>query len=521
MIMIKICLTILLSLACLFQGNAQGFQSDWFNLDATKDSVEGLSVELFYSRSETVGLQPVVVAVIDDGVDVFHQDLKGKIWINEAEIPDNSIDDDKNGYVDDIYGWNYLGNPTGENIKYENLEITRLYRDYKGQFDGQDAANLSKAEKSKYKEYLEIESVYKEAYDEVNGQFNEYAQLAALYEGASNYVMERDSLSELTMEDIMAFQPLDEDEEQIQNFLVVARQQGLLEYLESAGDYLNEAISYHYNLDFNPRDIVNESEAAVLGIAYGNNMVWAENPEHGTHVSGIIGAKRGNAKGINGVASNARIMALRAVPNGDERDEDIANAIRYAVDNGALVVNMSFGKSYSPQHELVWEAIQYAKDNDVLLIHAAGNDGLNIDKYGNFPNGTMGKKYSIDNWITVGASSLYADSTLIAPFSNYGRQQVDVLAPGVEILSLTPNDGTDSFSGTSMAAPVITGMAVVLRGAYPALTAKQIKQIIIESVQDEGKLVVNVDNESIKLKKVIRYPGIPNLEKALAIGAKM
>lgn len=514
-------LTIVLLVVCFLQGNAQSFQSDWFNLDADQDSVSGLSIDLFYSRSEVVSLQPVIVAVIDDGVDVFHEDLKGKIWINEAEIPDNGIDDDDNGYVDDIYGWNYLGNPTGENIRFENLEITRLYRDYKSRFEGREISSLSKSEESDYKIYLEIEAAYTDAYDDLNAEFNEYAQLAALYEGASNFIMKRNGVTQLTIDDIMAFQPLDEDEEQIQNFLIMARQQGLLEYLESAGDHLNEAISYHYNLDFNPRSIVNESEAEALGTAYGNNMVWAENPEHGTHVSGIIAAKRENEKGIDGVASNAKIMALRAVPNGDERDEDVANAIRYAVDNGALVVNMSFGKSYSPQCELVWEAIQYAKDNDVLLIHAAGNDGINIDKYENFPDGTLGKKHSVDNWITVGASSLYADSMLVAPFSNYGRKQVDVLAPGVEILSLIPNDGMASFSGTSMAAPVLTGMAVILRGAYPALTAEQIKDIIIKSVSDEGKLVVRVDGEPVKLKKVIRYPGIPNLDKAVSIGSQM
>jgi subtilisin family serine protease len=366
-----------------------------------------------------------------------------------------------------------------------------------------------------------LEEAYTEAFDELNEEFNEYAQLAALYEGASSFVMERDGLEQLTIDDIIAFQPLDEDEQQIQNFLLMARQQGLLDYLEGTGEYLNESLSYHYNLDFNPRSIVNESEAEELGIAYGNNMVWAENPEHGTHVSGIIAAQRNNEKGIDGVAVNAKIMALRVVPNGDERDEDVAKAIRYAVDNGARVVNMSFGKSYSPDCDLVWEAIEYANENDVLLIHAAGNDGINIDRYENFPDGTLGKKYSIDNWITVGASSLYADSLLIAPFSNYGRRQVDVLAPGVEILSLIPNDDMASFSGTSMAAPVISGMAVVLRGAYPALSANQIKKLIIDSVSDESKLLVNLDGKPVKLKKIIRYPGVPNLNKAMILGGQM
>lgn len=519
--MYRIPLTIVLGVACFIEVNAQSLKTDWFNLDAVEDSVMGISANLIYQQSNELDFQTVIVAVIDDGVDVFHEDLEGKIWINADEIPDNGIDDDKNGYVDDIYGWNYLGNPTGENVKFENLEITRLYRSYKKQFEGKNESDLSKAEKADYGKYQSIEADYNEAFDEINGEYNDYAQLAALYQGASSFVMEREGIEQLTLDAIIAFQPMDEDEEQIQNFLLVARQQGLLDYLEGASDYLNEAISYHYNLDFYPRETVNESEAEALGIFYGNNMVWAENPEHGTHVSGIIAAKRENEYGINGVASNARIMALRAVPNGDERDKDVANAIRYAVDNGAKVVNMSFGKSYSPEYNLVLDAIEYAKQNDVLLIHAAGNDGFNIEKNENYPDGTLGKKYSTDNWISVGASSLYADSMLIAPFSNYGKKEVDVLAPGVEILSLVPNDGTDSFSGTSMAAPVVTGMAAVLRGAYPDFTAIQIKDLIIKSVSDQGKLVVKVDGDIVKLKKVVRYPGIPSLERALTLGAQM
>lgn len=493
------------------------YDGDWFNLSPEQNDVYGISVNEAYKYFNDLELQPVIVAVIDDGVDISHPDLEGKLWKNSNEIPDNGIDDDGNGYIDDVYGWNYLGNPNGENIEHENVEIVRLYRPLKERFENVNPESVSKADKSAYKEYLAYKEAYEEKINELNEEYSQYAQLAALYQGATAYMKEQLKTEDLTINDLLMYEPESEDDGQVRDFLVMAEQEGLNQYLLDNDSYFESSIKYHYNIDYNPRSIVNEDWAAQNNTAYGNNMVWAGEPDHGTHVAGIIGAVRHNDDGMNGIAKNARIMSLRVVPDGDERDKDIALAIRYAVDNGAKVINMSFGKDYSPNEELVHSAVKYASANDVLLIHAAGNDAENNDKIGNYPDGTLGKRKSYDNWITVGASGPLRDTTFIAEFSNYGKKSVDILAPGVEILSLVSGGGVDSYSGTSMAAPVVSGLATVLRGAYPNISAKEIKKIILQSADIDKKLRVAFIGDDLKLKKLIRNPGTPSLFMALVL----
>lgn len=203
---------------------------------------------------------------------------------------------------------------------------------------------------------------------------------------------------------------------------------------------------------------------------------------HGTHVAGIIGAIRGNKLGADGVADNVLLMSLRAVPNGDEQDKDIALAIRYAADNGAQVINMSFGKSYSPNQKEVYEAILYAESKGVLLIHAAGNDAENVDKEPNFPTSMYSfQTKPFDNYLTIGASTNEPKSKLVASFSNYGQKGVDVFAPGYQIYNSVPQSDYKVLQGTSMAAPMVAGVAALLKSYFPSLTMKQIKDVILQS----------------------------------------
>jgi cell wall-associated protease len=266
---------------------------------------------------------------------------------------------------------------------------------------------------------------------------------------------------------------------------------------------------------------------------YGNNDVTGPDAKHGSHVAGIIGADRYNNIGIMGVANNVSIMAIRVVPTGDERDKDVANGIRYAVDNGAKVINMSFGKGYKWDKKVVDEAVKYAEEKGVLLVHAAGNDNLNNDTADVYPNkyyeGAEFEAYKLankkpskpnfkpqlnnnngmqqrpgynkpaeikpitldsnkyklphaKNWITVGASTYKDDELLKADFSNYGKYNVDVFAPGFLINSSVPGSKYDVFDGTSMAAPVVSGLAALILSYYPNLTAVQVRDIIIKSV---------------------------------------
>lgn len=490
-------------------------KTDWFNDGFDPQTSVGAEVNAAYKLLGDRTLQPVIVAVLDDGVDIEHPDLRGKIWANAGEIPDNGKDDDGNGYVDDVHGWNFLGNPNGENVKGETLEITRLYRGYAKRFDSVDVAGLSDDGRREYQKYLEYKKDYDAEVEDVKAEFSEFSQMVALYAGAKAYMREKIGRDSLSMQDLMNFQPTDDEEGQVRDFLVYVESQGIMDHLNQAEKYFNDRLNYHYNLDFEPRGIVNEEEAARQGIGYGNPMVWAEDPKHGTHVAGIIAAVRGNGLGIDGVASNAVILPVRVVPDGDERDEDVALGIRYAVDNGAKVINMSFGKSYSPNSQMVEDAIRYAAKHDVLLVHAAGNDATDNDLEQNYPDGTLGKRKSAPNVITVAAAGPFADSTFLADFSNYGRRSVDILSPGVEIRSLVPEGGTDSYSGTSMAAPVVAGVAAILRGLRPDWSAKKVKKVLEKSGNDVKNIEVMAPDGYMKLKKLVANPRMVSAENAV------
>lgn len=500
------------ALFCISLQGASAQGNDWYNLDYSTDSVAGISVNRALAWLESKAeLSPVIVAVIDDGVDINHPDFAGRIWVNPSEKPGDGLDNDGNGYVDDVHGWNYLGNPDGENIEHENLEITRMLRDMAPLFDGKSRDDFKGKDKKAFDTYTAMRAQYDEQVNDLQEQFTQFSQLTAMYSGALAYARERIGREDITINQLLEYETTGDDEKQVFDFLLMAEQSGMKNYIEEGADYFDAALNYHYNFDFQPRSIVNTDAST----AYGNNMVDAANPDHGTHVAGIIAALRGNDLGVNGIAPNAVIMPLRTVPAGDERDEDIAKAIRYAVDNGARIINMSFGKGFSPNEPLVHEAMRYAESKDVLLIHAAGNDASNNDRVPNYPDGTMGKRKAMSNWITVGASGPNPKEDLLAEFSNYGKKKVDILAPGVDINSLKPGEATAVNSGTSMAAPVVSGLAALILGIDPSLSAKEVKAIILRTATPYPNAPVTYDDGEVKLKKVLRNPGVVNAYEAV------
>jgi subtilisin family serine protease len=489
---------------------AQG--GDWYNLDLEADGVAGVSVNKALKLIEEAGtLAPVIVAVIDDGVDTSHPDFKDRIWQNRDENAEDGVDTDGNGYVADINGWNFLGNPSGDNIVNENLELTRMLREMAPVYADKKEGDFRGQQRKAYREFVAMQSRYDYEVAEIQEDFSYFAQLTAMYSGALAFARERIGREDITINELMDFQSESEDDRKVIQFLIKAEAEGLKDYIEEGAAYFEGALNYHYNFDYAPRNLVNEADS----VAYGNHMVWAENPTHGTHVAGIIAAIRGNEIGVDGIAPNAIILPVRAVPNGDERDKDIALAIRYAVDQGAKVINMSFGKSYSPHEGLVREAMMYARSKDVLLVHAAGNDASDNDRNVNYPDGTMGKRKSLDNWITVAASGPTPGPDLLADFSNYGRKKVDIMAPGVDIESLAPGGTVAVNSGTSMAAPVVSGVAALIRGLDPSLSAKEVKQILIRTSTPYPGMSVGLDEDAVLLKKIMRNPGIVSAEAAV------
>lgn len=479
------------------------FRQNWFHADFAVDSIYGTSSRAAHNYAESKGLKPspVIVAVLDSGVDIEHEDLKNVLWVNKDEIPGNGIDDDKNGYIDDIHGWNFIGGADGQNVNEDNLEITRLVRAGMAKFDSPDEftnnTNRTKfpAEYEEYKKMkIEVEQKLAEAKMTIANFDSQIAQMVTAFEEFSkDYGPDK----KITVEGLQAFQPASQYSNVLKsNFLMAVNTEKAEDIFGKTPNELiaemqagladDQALKYYksqmkqYDVTFDPRSIVGDNYDDKTERYYGNNDVDGPDSFHGTHVAGIIAAENNNNIGIDGIARNVQIMSVRMVPDGDERDKDVANAIHYAVDNGAKIINMSFGKAYSPEKDLVWDAIQYATSKNVLLVHAAGNDNKNIDTESNFPTNYKDGKEMSQTWLTVGASSRNNDA-IKASFSNFGVGQVDIFAPGLEIYSTVPESGYDWANGTSMAAPAVSGVAALVWGYFPRLTAAQLKTVLTES----------------------------------------
>ena len=431
----------------------------------------------------------MVVAIIDSGVDYMHEDLKDIMWVNTDEVPNNGRDDDNNGYVDDIHGWNFIGGKDGRNVGPDNLEVARVYARMRDKFAKLDTNKLNRRDRAEFEQYKEIRSTVLTQRAQLTQRS---MQFSGMLQGLER--LKQELGDDFDAERLAAYEPKDESLTMMKGVLTNALQKGATiaeveEELEGAAEYYNNSLQYNWNPDYDARAIVGDNYADSYEKGYGNNDVKGPDASHGTHVAGIVGAVRGNDIGIDGVADNVQIMSVRAVPDGDERDKDVANAILYAVDNGAKVINMSFGKGYSWDKQAVDKAVKYAAKRDVLLVHAAGNSAENTDETENFPRSEferkgpfkfLQKKYP-DNWLEIGALSWKADADAVAVFSNYGQRRVDIFSPGVDIYSTTPEQEYASYSGTSMASPVTAGVAALIRSYFPELKAKEVKEIILES----------------------------------------
>lgn len=461
----------------------------WPHMDVYTDSVPGMSLKKAYEFIADKKGETVILAVIDSGIDIEHEDLKGLVWVNSKEIPNNGIDDDKNGYVDDIHGWNFLGSKKG-NAYPEQLEMTRIVKKLKPRFEGKTAVQISDADKKDFELYTKLSNEIKNRREKAYENKVHYESYKYSLKEAHQSIVDILKKEVYSIEELDSLGTVHEDlQPQLYNLMRIIDGEGSI---EQAFAYLDEGIAYfkeqydtpNYDINFDGRAIVGDNPDDFNDRNYGNNDVigFKDKESHGTHVTGIAAALRNNGIGMNGITNNVKIMAIRAVPDGDEYDKDVALAIRYAVDNGAKVVNMSFGKSYSTQKEWVFEAIKYAASKDVLLVHAAGNDAKNIDNEDNYPNDSEDKILEFaDNIITVGASTRNFNEDLVARFSNYGKKNVDVFAPGLEIYSTFPNNTYEISQGTSMASPQVAGLAVLIRSYYPKLKASEVKKIIMDS----------------------------------------
>jgi cell wall-associated protease len=514
-----------------FSLTGQADFENWMHQGPKGESPNGVRSAEWYSTNSSSKSKTIVVAVIDSGVDIEHPDLQGHIWINQDEIPGNKVDDDKNGYVDDINGWNFLGGPDGRSVLKESFEVTRVYAREKAKWEKVDPSKLSGKQKKEYEAYLKRKELVESKLASANEQLAEVQVMKETVERvlqAAKKELNGDSLDVARLE-----QSADEDVKIAAGIIRSVEEQGVqvesIDWLmEQANKQFEEqikdseaTIKYNYNVNYNSREIVKDNYYDFNNRSYGNNIVDGDFAYHGTHVSGIIGAVRNNAQGMDGIADNVVIMPIKVVPDGDERDKDVANGIRYAVDNGAQVINMSFGKGYSPEKFLVDEAVKYAAKHDVLLVHGAGNEGSNVDESVSFPNDTYEKKSLFGpkrakNVLTIGALSPEGGEGSIAEFSNYGKREVDVFAPGVFIYSTIPDSLYDYASGTSMASPVVAGVAALIRSRYPDLSAVQVKDIIMKSTRPlPDQVIVPGTFELVKNTEVAVTGGMVDVVTAM------
>ena len=502
----------------------------WSATDLATDTIPGMSVDKAYAELiPNLKGTNVIVAVIDSGIDIEHEDLKNVIWINRGEIPNNGIDDDKNGFIDDVHGWNFLGDIVGE-----NLEFTRIVRRYDGKFNGKDVAEISEVDMETFVLYQKAKAEQNKNYDETEANRDRYTQMLKQVTDANNQISKKLGKEDYTAEELAAI--IDPDDDEQKNIAVLTQ---MLSYggsipefmvrLNGGIDYYDGRMKNHFNMDTDFRGVLNDNPYDITDTSYGNNDVDGPNPKkedalHGTHVAGIIAAQRGNGIGMDGVAQNVEIMVVRAVPDGDEYDKDVALAIRYAVDNGAKVINTSFGKGYSQNPEWVWDAIKYAGKKDVLIVNAAGNDGVDLDITTSYPNDQNGTGAEMsDNFITIGALNYKYGEEMVATFSNYGATSVDLFSPGVKIWSTTPLDTYEYLQGTSMASPNVAGVAAMIRSYYPKLSAKQVKQVLMDSgLHTSTPVIVGGEESNIQPFDAISKSGnTANLYNALIMASKM
>jgi cell wall-associated protease len=574
---VSISFLLLSNLSSFSQSKDIKLPANWYNLDLVKDGYFGISTEKAYSTllSGKTPKQKIIVAVIDGGVDINHEDLKDVLWTNTKEIEGNGLDDDGNGYIDDIHGWNFIGSNKG-NLAYDNLELVRIMRKYAPVYTSTlPSTVLDSTQKEEFRLFTKARTQFGVLYNNAVDNFR--------YLSVINHVI--DSVARVNNKPIPSAEDFDkyvadnEEEEQVKKIIRagIKENKGVEKFVAEMKDAYKQydvTLRYNLNLKYNERqELVGDNYEDAKQRNYGNSDIMGPNAEHGSHVSGIIAASRNNGLGINGISNSVSIMAIRVVPEGDERDKDVANGIIYAVDNGAKVINMSFGKSFKWNKKAVDDAVKYAEQKGVLLVHAAGNDNENNDVSENYPNkyfetpesiayekshrnsiGLMPaikadipasnpydrnprptsatfKKLPMDttkfgfahasNWIEVGASSYYNDPNLKATFSNYGKHSVDVFAPGFMINSTIPGSKYKEFDGTSMASPVVSGLAALILSYYPDLKPAEIRDIIMKSVSKVDIKVKHKDEKGqstrIAFSELCISGGVVNAYQALLL----
>jgi len=500
---------------------------NWWLLDPAQDHVPGIAGQRAFTEL-LAGKKPqrsVVVAIIDSGIDTTHTDLHAFLWSNPKETPGS--DGDGDGLVGDVRGWDYIGGPNGRDVGEDTYEDTRQYAVLRARFESANPDTTSAQGRADYQEYLKLQATLQSKRAAAQAQEAQLDRMVPAVQRATDILRQALAPESLTVANVEKLQSPSNDVSMARIAFLRLAEAGISpDEIVRGLDEAKSDLAYHLNPDFDPRAIVGDNYADVNQRVYGNTDVVGPDPFHGTHVAGIVLGVPGNREQLADGTPAVRIMTIRVVPDGDERDKDVANGIRYAVDHGANIISMSFGKDISPYKGAVDDAVQYADAHGVLLVHAAGNDAENLDSVPDFPNRYFAAGGQAADWLEIGASSWKTGEQLVAPFSNYSKDRVDLFAPGVDIYSTLPGNKHGRLSGTSMATPVVSGVAAMLMAYFPSLTAAQVKQILLTSATSYADQTVDKPAEggtggTVRFGDLSESGGIVNAYNAVKAAAAM
>lgn len=494
----------------------------WHHLDPNDDKVLGAGITKAYNYLQNRIPDTVIVAIVDNGAELSHNDLNGTFWINKNEIPGNGVDDDANGYIDDIHGWNFIGNPDGQNLKLDTKEVTRIYGRLHKLYQDKSLSDIKEDQLEEFMLYYQVKEDYESRIRTKEFEIEACMNVLVLLESNRRILEEYFGNDSFTIEQVREIETKDLSLSVARNFICESYDRGETpEAVEKLMGRYKKELATRLNTEFKNREtIVGDNPYDINDTVYGNNQLQVRGPYHGTGVASIVGALK-NGEGPDGIARNVKLMIIRIVPNGDERDKDVALAIRYAVRNGADIVNCSFAKKYSSNPEFVQRAVDEAEKAGVLIVQGAGNSSVNTDSTPYYPNGFNTQKNKSGNWITVGASMPDDNKNLVAYFSNYGKTMVDIYAPGYGINVCALNNSYGQSSGTSSAAPVVAGVAAVLKSYFPELSGAEIKDILIRSAHKPNTKEVVIPgkqyNDIAEFKEMSISGGIVNLYNAIIL----
>lgn len=519
----------------------------WHQKDYVSDGIPGISLEKWYHENKTKKNNSIIVALIDTQIDLKHEDLQGQFWTNSKEIPDNNIDDDHNGYIDDIQGWSFTGTKNNGYVVWSNYEYVRILRDWGPLYQNKTEDQISQKEINDYKEYLKAAEMFRKK----DSYYKNW--LKSLNYNVSVFPLVKDTLKYFFPKEDYTYQQLDSmykihkinDKSYIQRrndkdkdlgalidymMINLETNQKTLEAIKDKQTQIDSVVNKNLNINYNERLSIGDNPS-ILEKGYGNNNIsntkegYRLIQNHSTMMAGVIGGNKNNTLGVKGILQNVKFMPLNISPSGDEHDKDIAMAVYYAVDNGAKIINMPLGKEFSLHKQWIIDAFKYAEKQNVLIVHSAGNSGLDIDKNPVYPNDT-----SLDinvefcnNFITVGSTNHILNDKFVSNYSNYGKENVDLFAPGEEIYTTAAGNSYKVDSGTSLSTPMVSGTAALIWTYYPTLTAKEVKEIILNSgtSYDLEVIIPGTKDKKIKFSELSKSGKVLNTYNAMILAKKV